>query len=334
MKSAVFFSCEGNTNLYKVFNTEILTKLGMKLDVYSTIINRENIAEHAVAMKGAEFAFATWGMPDFSEEEIRKYMPNLKIVFYAAGTVQGFARPFLKNNIQVISAWAANGVSVAEITVAQIILANKGFYQSMLMMKTDPRVAKTISESYPGNYSIKVGLLGVGQIGTQVAELLKPYDIEVLVFDPFLSDARAIALGVRKAELEEIFSTCHTISNHLANLPATVGILNKKHFNIMLKNATFINTGRGAQVVEEDLADALRAVPTRTAVLDVTIKEPLDTDSPLLTLDNAILTPHIAGSSGNEVVRMAQYMIDEHSRYEKGEPLKYSVTLEMLKTMA
>lgn len=334
MKKAVFFSYEENKVINRVFSTEIMAKLGSRLEIYSPIINRENIIEHAAAMESAEFAFSTWGMPDFTEEEIKNYMPNLKVVFYAAGSVQNFARPFLKNNIQVISAWASNGVPVAEFTVAQIILANKGFYQSMLMMKTDPHAAKAIFQSFPGNYNIKVGLLGAGQIGKKVAELLKPYDIEILVFDPFFSDERAVELGVRKAELEEIFSTCQTISNHLANLPATVGILSKEHFNRMLENATFINTGRGAQVVEKDLAEALREAPARTAVLDVTVNEPLERESPLLALDNVFLTPHIAGSSGNEVIRMAQYMVDELVRYEKGEPLKHSVTLEMLKTMA
>jgi len=149
-----------------------------------------------------------------------------------------------------------------------------------------------------------------------------------------MSPERAAQLGVRKTELVDLFAGCDTISNHLANLPATVGMLNKEHFDRMLPHATFINTGRGAQVVEADLIKALREVPTRTAVLDVTDPEPVEPGSELLKLDNVILTPHIAGSMNREVARMGLYMAEECGRYLSGEPLRYEVTLKMLETMA
>ena len=80
--------------------------------------------------------FSTWGMPVFSEEEIRRCFPRLECVFYAAGSVQSFARPFLNCGVKVISAWAANAIPVAEFTVAEIILANKGFYRQSRLMKS------------------------------------------------------------------------------------------------------------------------------------------------------------------------------------------------------
>jgi len=333
-KAAVFFGNTSGNSIDWVYKPEIRNRLDRLAEVYPVIIDRDNIQKNNEALKQAEVAFSTWGMPVFSEEEIESFMPSLKVVFYAAGSVQSFARPFLNKGIKVVSAWAANGVPVAEYTLAQIILANKGFYQSSAMMKGNPQGAKEFFHTLPGNYGVRIGLLGAGLIGTKVIELLKPFDMEILVFDPFLSEERAKELGVKKAELDEIFSTCQTISNHMANLPATVGILNKKHFDLMKENATFINTGRGAQVVENDLAEALKSVPARTAVLDVTVNEPLEPDSPLLTLPNVFLTPHIAGSSGDELARMAEYMLDEFERYEKDEELKYSVTLKMLETMA
>jgi phosphoglycerate dehydrogenase-like enzyme len=96
----------------------------------------------------------------------------------------------------------------------------------------------------------------------------------------------------------------------------------------------FINTGRGAQVVEEDLARALIAEPGRTALLDVTYPEPPAEDSLLRKLDNVLLTPHIAGSMGAEVARMGEYMVEECRRYVNGEPLQFEVTPAMLPTMA
>lgn len=92
--------------------------------------------------------------------------------------------------------------------------------------------------------------------------------------------------------------------------------------------------GRGAQVVEKDLAEALRAVPSRVAVLDVTWPEPPEPDNCLYTLPNVILTPHIAGSIGNEVHRMAEYMLEECKAFDKGLTTRYSVSHAMLETMA
>lgn len=333
-RNAVFFGDRNGNRIDFVYDRRIKESLSELVNLYREVIDRENLPEHASVLGSAEVAFSTWGMPQFTDEEIRGYMPGLKAVFYAAGTVQSFARPFLQNGVKISSAWNANGVPVAEYTLAQIILANKGFFQSMAWAKKDPAKAKQLFESFPGNFNIKVGLLGAGAVGSKVAALLKALDLEVLVFDPFLPEERAGELGVRKAGLEEIFSSCQTISNHLANVPATVGILNKKHFASMLKNATFINTGRGAQVVEKDLALALAQVPTRTAVLDVTSSEPPEPGNPLLELDNVFLTPHIAGSSGNEVIRMGQYMLEEFLRYDRGEELLYNVTAKMLETMA
>ena len=98
--------------------------------------------------------------------------------------------------------------------------------------------------------------------------------------------------------------------------------------------SSFINTGRGAQVVEADMIEALKRDSSISAVLDVTFPEPPEKDSPLYTLDNVFLTLHIAGSLGNEVHRMGEYMLDELRAYDSGKPVKYSVSLEMLKTMA
>lgn len=171
-------------------------------------------------------------------------------------------------------------------------------------------------------------------VGKRVIELLQHYHLNVEVYDPFLPDEEAARLGVRKTDLLQLFSNCDTISNHLANVPETVGILHYEHFRRMRPHATFLNTGRGAQVVEADLVRALREVPTRTAVLDVTDPEPPPADSELLALDNVFLTPHIAGSMNLEVARMGLYMAEECERFLRGEPLRYEVTLAMLATMA
>ena len=300
-----------------------------------TVYTKDDILSEPEKFKATEYIFSTWGMPTFTEEEIKSYLPSLKAVFYGAGTVQAFARPFLNCGIKVFSAWAANAVPVAEYTVAQIILANKGFFQSSRLAKTgDRKAASQCFRSYPGNYDVKIGIIGAGMIGKLVINMLKRSNLEVLVFDPFLPDETAAELGVEKVNLETLFKECQVVSNHLANNAQTQGMLGGKLFESMLPNATFINTGRGAQVVEQDLINTLKSRPDLTALLDVTFPEPPEEGSELYTLPNCILTPHIAGSSGNEVRRMGEYMKEEHQNFLKNEPYKYEVTLEMLKTMA
>lgn len=315
-----------------VYSTATQEKLAQMFDFYDGVYTSETFTQ----LKDVDCLFSTWGMPSLTEEQIREHLPNLKVLFYGAGSVQRFARPFLNCGVKVISAWMANSVPVIEYTVAQIILANTGFYQAN-RRAVDPdgrEDARLYGLTFPGNYDTAVGLIGLGAIGSGVAEMLKAYKLNVYAYDPFASKEKCDALGVTSVSLEELFSTCQTISNHTANLPETVGMLNGKYFSLMKDNATFINTGRGAQVVEADLIAALREKPDRTAVLDVTLPEPPESDSPFYSMPNVYLTPHIAGSKGNECMRMGQYMMEEAERYIAGEDLKYSVTFKMLETMA
>ena len=333
MKKGIFLGSEKQINY--VFPADIKEKLhtlcGMSCHVYT----KEDVLSAPEQFSDVHYIFSTWGMPVFTEEEITVCFPHLECVFYAAGSVQFFARPFLARGIRVFSAWAANAVPVAEYTVAQIILANKGFYQNQLYYKRGEHArAAAHFHGHVGNYRMQVGLIGIGMIGSMVAERLKSYSAEVLAFDPFLSDEKAAALGVRKVSLETLFSTCDVISNHLANNAQTQNMLTLPLFERVKPYATFLNTGRGAQVNEEELAAFLKARPDCTAVLDVTVEEPLPCENPLFSCENCFITTHIAGSAEHEVWRMAEYMLDELYRFETGENTLYGVTEKMLETMA
>ncbi len=329
MKS--IFLCNKKNSVEKVY-AESFDKLP---DVDKKVYTSAEVIAEPEKFAEVEYVFSTWGMPSMSEEEIKKCFPSLKCVFYAAGSVQAFARPFLACGVEVFSAWAANAVPVVEYTLAQIILANKGFFAHSREMKKGNREAgKVMRAAYPGNYGENVGIIGVGMIGSQVAERLKSYKLNVLAFDPFLSDERAESLSIKKASLEEIFSTCRVISNHMANNEQTKGMLDYKYFSKMLPYSTFINTGRGAQVVEDDLVRVLEERPDVTAILDVTYPEPPAEGHVFYALPNCFLTPHIAGSLVNETHRMAEYIIEEYERYISGESCRYEVNLKMLETMA
>lgn len=323
-------------NIKRVYSPEVMQQLGKEAGLNSKIIiASDRIAEHQTLTKQADYLFSTWGMPTLSEKEIEEYFPWLKAVFYAAGSVKGFATPFLKRGIRIFSAWGANAVPVAEYTVAQILLANKGFFQAAAYnSRGEIAKAHKFNSEFPGNYRCKIGIIGAGMVGKLVIKLLKAYELGIIVFDPFLSDECARQLGVSKCPLCQIFTECQTISNHLANNPQTVGMLNYELFSLMQSNATFINTGRGAQIVEDDLVRILSERPNITALLDVTDPEPPIDAHPFYVLPNVFLTPHIAGSMGNEVVRMSHFMLDEFRLLQSDGQVKYEVTLDMLETMA
>lgn len=320
---------ENGGNLGYVFGPEQRARIGRLLGfepVEATALP-EDCSE-------VEMIFSTWGMPVLSKEEIEQKLPGLRHVFYAAGSVQYFARPFLEAGVHVYSAWQANAVPVVQFAFSQILLACKGYFQVQAACKESRAGAQALFKNYPGVYDVKIGILGCGAIGSEVCRMLVREGLEVLAYDPYMSDERAAQLGVRKAEMDEIFRECIVVSNHIPNLPSTVGVIKREHLLSLQEYATFINTGRGPQLCEQDLYDALVQTPTRTALLDVMTDEQLSDDKPITKLPNCFLTPHIAGSAGNEVHRMADYMADMLGRVLAGQEAEYEVTLKMLETMA
>lgn len=329
------FLCEKTDKIFSVFTDETVSELQKLTDIEKKVYIKEEVLRDPALFSDIAFIFSTWGMPEFTEDEIKLCFPSLKCVFYGAGSVQSFARPFLNCGVKVFSAWAANAVPVAEFTVAQIILANKGYFLTNRLYHAEGRKSAAATfKKCNGNYGETVGIIGAGMIGKLVIGMLKQYNLKVIVFDPFLSDEKADELGVEKCELGELFARAFVVSNHLANNEQTKGMLHYDHFCRMRENAVLINTGRGAQVVEDDLVRVLRERPDLTALLDVTYPEPPADDHPFYTLPNCLLTPHIAGSAGDEVARMGEYMLDEYRAFLNGESCKYEVSLKMLETMA
>lgn len=328
-KKAAFFGNPGAVD--RVYGAGRKERASSLTKMFPAVVGLADFDSGTVPLEDLEVIFSTWGMPALTPRQLNQ-MPKLEAVFYAAGSVQPFARPFLERGLLVVSAWRANAVAVAEFTVAQILLANKGYFQNT----QDCRRQSPWREARhgPGNYGETVSILGAGAIGRKLIRLLQPFGLEVLVFDPYLPDEEAARLGVEKVSLEEAFGRANVVSNHLANNSETVKMLNGPLLARLRDGATFINTGRGQTVQEEDLVRLLQERPSLTALLDVTDPEPPETDSPLYTLPNVHLTSHIAGAIGREVLRMADLCLDEFVAWQEGRPVQNAVTLAQLETMA
>lgn len=332
------FLANNKGNIDYVYSKEAQEKLKGLIDIdLDNVYCQEDLESEPEKFKDVEYIFSTWSMPGGEEDkdDFARFFPNAKALFYAAGSVKYFARHYLEKGIKVFSAYAANAVPVAEFTTAQIILANKGYFQSLRMLRRGEfEKAHEYSVAHRGNYNAKIGIVGAGMIGKNVISMLKQYKLKIYVYDEFLTKEAIETLGAEKATLEEIFENCDIVSNHMANVPATVGMFKEKHFRLMKENSVFINTGRGAQVDEEAMLRVLKERTDVTALLDVTIEEPPKSDSDFYKLDNVFLTPHIAGSQSQEVERMSDYIIEQFENLLSGKPTKYEITLEKLKTMA
>jgi phosphoglycerate dehydrogenase-like enzyme len=315
----------------EVFSRGRHERLAELTDLYPHVVNAANFDEHAPQLVDLEVIFATWGMPNLSEAQLAR-MPELGAVFYAAGNVKAFAPRLVDRDIVLVSAWAINAIPVAEMCLAQVLLSLRGYFRSVRQYR-ELRTPAAKAFWRPGVAGETIGLIGMGHIGTRLRALLREYPLEVVAHDPMLTAERAKELGVEPVDLQDVFRRSFVVSNHIPDLPWTRGTLTAALFETMRDGATFINTGRGAQVVEADLIRVLQARPDLTALLDVTWPEPPAEDSELWQLPNVVISPHIGGTIGNEVTRLADCAIEEFEAWQSGRPLRYQVTREILRTM-
>ncbi len=297
-------------------------------------ISADVFTEQPALLADVEVIFSGWGAPRMDAAFLGQ-APNLKAVFYGAGSVRGFTTDALwERGVVVSSAWGANAVPVAEYTLSQIIMSLKKVWQHAFARRDLGREAHKLDVA--GAYGSTVALISLGMIGRMVAELLRMLDVEVIAFDPFVTQEHADAqgLGVKMVSLAQAFARADVVSLHTPNLPETRGMITDELFASMKRGATFINTARGAVVDEPAMTAVLQQREDILAILDVTLPEPPVEGSPLYSMPNVVLTPHIAGSMDGECRRMGRYAIDDCRRWIAGEPLQWQVTREMAKTLA
>jgi phosphoglycerate dehydrogenase-like enzyme len=321
-KPKAIFLCNSEEKVRNVYSAAQIERIRQNAEFSDAVISEDELRKGG--FEDVEYAFSTWGMPSLSVEDISKYLPKLKAIYYAAGATDHFARAFFAKDIPVLSAWQANAIPVAEFCVAQILLSLKGYFRGLNeFTRPEGRAAARKCIGH-GAYGETVALIGAGAISTKVQELLKNFDVNVIVI-PSRAERRTISL-------EEAFSKAYVISNHLPNRSDNIGVLDGKLFASMREGATFINTGRGAQVNEPEMIEVLKKRPDLTALLDVTFPEPPVEGSELYTLPNVKLSGHIAGSEQDEWHRMATYMIEEFERHLAGQTYRYQVSESMLLT--
>ncbi|WP_061294835.1 hydroxyacid dehydrogenase [Herbidospora cretacea] len=269
-------------------------------------------------LRTAEILVTGWGCPVLDAGALDA-APLLKAVVHAAGSVKGHVTPeVFARGIVVSSAADANAIPVAEFTLAMILLAGKAVPRLAREFHAERRDLGLLTrQSDIGNYRKTVGIVGASRIGRRVIELLRPFDLQVLVADPYADD-------LVTHDLDEVVRRSDVLSIHAPATRETYRMMGPERLKALKDGATLINTARGSLVDEPALVEELRTGRI-SAILDVTDPEPPAADSPLWDLPNVVLTPHVAGALGSEVARLGAAALDEVVRLTRGAPLLYEV---------
>ena len=276
----------------------------------------------------------SWGVAPLDADVVAS-APRLGHLAHMGGSVKRFLSAAVwERGMRVTSASVALARDVAETTLGLMIVGRKriwplgnhvrdgGWRDSPVWNRWD---ARELSRS-------TVGLIGVGNVGRHVIELLAGFETTILVADPYLGDDEAQQLGVERVELAELMDRCDVVSIHAPANDETRHMVGAELLGRLGDGAVLINTARGTIIDEGALIDEL-ATGRIFAFLDVTDPEPPAPDSPLRRLDNVVVTPHIAGCIEN-CHRMGEMAVEEVRRYLAGEPAINEVRPDMLDRIA
>ncbi|UXS34295.1 hydroxyacid dehydrogenase [Agrobacterium tumefaciens] len=280
-------------------------------------------ATGAEALAEADILLAAWGTPSLTRERLAR-APKLKMIAYAASSVRTVAPSefWETSNILITTAASAMAVPVAEFTYAAIIMCGKDVFRLRDEHRAERGTGgfgsrRGMNLPHLGNHARRIGIVGASRIGRLVMEMLARGKFEIAVYDPFLSVDEAAALGATKMELNALLAWSDVVSLHAPILPETRHMIGARELALMADHAIFINTARGWLVDHDALLT--EAVSGRLRILiDTPEPEPLPTDSPFYDLPNVILTPHIAGSLGNELRALSDLAITEIERFIAG----------------
>ncbi|MFJ8028131.1 hydroxyacid dehydrogenase [Streptomyces sp. NPDC096311] len=308
-----------------LFPPPLLARLQRTADLDPALVVQD-FADPAAAdaLSRAEVLITGWGCPRLDGEALAA-APRLRAVLHAAGSVRSLVGEALwRSRVTVASAVTGNALPVAEYTLAMILLCGKNAFalrERFRSTHTHPSPAETADT---GNLGRRVGIIGASRVGRRLLALLRPFDLAVSLYDPYVSATEAVALGAEPLSLEDLLRTSDIVSLHAPDIPETHRMLDRDRLALVRDGGVLINTSRGALVDPAALTDELLS-GRLSAVLDVTEPEPLPAGSPLYGLPNVFLTPHIAGSLGNELARLGGIVVEELERLVAGLPPAHEV---------
>ncbi len=213
-----------------------------------------------------------------------------------------------EKNIKVVNSPEASTLSVAELAIGSLIALMRKIPHGHLSLTE----GKWERSKFTGTelYGKTIGIIGFGRIGRETANRARAFGMNVLVYDPHITVEDARESNAELVELDDLVGTSDVISLHLPLTKNTRDLINREMISMMKQNAVIVNIARGGIINEKALYEALRDGRIKGAVLDVYESEP-PTESPLLELDNVVLTPHLGASTEEAQINAGKVVVEK-----------------------
>src|SRR3981081_3830853 len=220
---------------------------------------------------------------------------KLRVIGRAGGGVDNIdLDAATRQGIAVMNTPGANAVAVAEHTLGMMLAMARHLCRADVLMHAGKWEKKSLQGTELRGKTL--GVVGLGRIGIEVARRARAFAMEIVAHDPFVSVGVAKQQGIRMSALDELYAAADYITLHVGLTPQTTGMINASSIKKMKKGVRLVNCARGELVNESDLVQALKQGRVAGAALDVFAEEP-PKNSPLLALENVVLTPHTGGST-------------------------------------
>ncbi|MDQ1908960.1 hydroxyacid dehydrogenase [Paenibacillus sp. GD4] len=279
----------------------------------------------------AEVVITSWGSPGITDEILEKAV-KLRAVGHAAGTVKHLVpKQIFERGVRVFSAAPRIASSVGEYCLGALLAS----LRHMSSLDRSIREGEWRPQGWKGRElaGSTVGIVSASSTARAFLKLLAPFQVNVLLYDPFLTEEAAARLQVKRATLEEVMQ-CPIISLHAPKLPATERMLTRELLSLIPDGAVVINSSRSSVMDAEAFLEQLQT-GRFLAALDVFETEPLPADSPIRSLPNVLLTPHIAGASVQGHLALMEAVVGDIIRSMEGKNSQgYEVTERMWEVMA
>ncbi len=268
-----------------------------------------------------------------SETQVTKDVINagkmLKIIGRAGVGVDNIdVNTATEKGIIVVNAPEGNTISAAEHTIALMLAMSRNIPQANASLKSKKWDRKKfMGVEVRGKV---LGIIGLGRIGAEVAKRAQGMEMNILAYDPFISQERANELGVELTTVEDIVKRSDYITVHTPLTKETKDLISSREFAIMKKGARVINCARGGIINEDALAKAVKDGIVSSAAIDVFVKEP-PFESPLLELDRVIVTPHLGASTEEAQINVAVSVAEQIVNALKGLPVKNAINMPYVK---
>jgi phosphoglycerate dehydrogenase-like enzyme len=231
-----------------------------------------------------------------------------------------------EKGIPVLNAPGRNAHAVADLTVALILMSLRNIPQAVDILRQEdgPQGMIKMAVAFFGLkghelWGRKVGIVGLGAVGREVAKRLKGFDAELMVYDPYVSRDTVGSLGGRRVDLDTLLREADVVTLHAAATDESRGMLGQREFGLMKPNCHLINTARAELVDEDALYEALTENTIAGAALDVFVDEPPPADHRLLQLPNVIATPHIGGNTHEIAIHQSRIVVSDLERLFRGD---------------